>query len=425
MPLVAGAVALAALARPAVMPPGGRLLDAALAAAVLFAALQLVPLPSALRLAVAPSLAAVDRAIYLDGSDPATHPRAPLTVDAEATAEALALAVASLLVFWSARTLLSGGTLRRVLRGLAVCGLIASGLAIVQHTTAPSMVYWTWRPINRGASPYTPFINKNDLAAWLIMAIPLTVGYMAARVDARLREGLPSPLESILDDTTAWLGGGLTAMTAALLVSLSRSGLTAAVAAAAAFLWLSRERLSRRGRRWLLAGGAAVVLVGLFYVNAAAVLVRIDETFSSGVGGRREIWSATRTMIADFPVTGVGVGAYARAMSVYQPPHDFSFNHAHDEYLQIAAEGGLVLSALIFVAILAGAVEAHRRLRLDRAPVFWIRLGAVSAIVAIAVQSIWETGLRMPANAVLFAICCGIAMHHVDAPVPETGADRR
>jgi hypothetical protein len=42
---------------------------------------------------------------------------------------------------------------------------------------------------------------------------------------------------------------------------------------------------------------------------------------------------------------------------------------------------------------------------------FWIRSGAVAGIAGIFVQSFWETGLRMPANALLFAALCAAAIH--------------
>jgi hypothetical protein len=45
----------------------------------------------------------------------------------------------------------------------------------------------------------------------------------------------------------------------------------------------------------------------------------------------------------------------------------------------------------------------------DRSPMFWIRVGALAGMIGVAVQSIWETGLRMPANALLFAVLCAVA----------------
>jgi O-antigen ligase len=404
------AVVLAVMVRPAVMLRGMRVCDAALLAILVVGAAQLVPLPRAARRALAPALTEVDRLLYLDAENPQSRHWAPLSIEPSGTIVGVAFAASGLLIFFSARALFGGHALRLVLRTVAICGLIAAGLAIVQHAVAPSLLYGLWRPSSRGASPYTPFVNRNDLAAWMILAIPLTAGYLLARIESRRRGRESAPTAVLLDDTTAWLFGGLTAMTAALMVSTSRAGLTGAAASVMLFTWLSGDRISRRSRMALLAGMALIVLIGFFYASSGALMMRFQETLTTGVGGRREIWETTGRLIRDFPLTGVGIGAYARAISVYQAPHEFFFNHAHNEYLQILAEGGMPLALVVGVAAVAGVVRARSLLRADRSAAYWIRAGAVSAVFAIAVQSFWETGLRMPANAMLFAVCCAAAL---------------
>jgi hypothetical protein len=48
---------------------------------------------------------------------------------------------------------------------------------------------------------------------------------------------------------------------------------------------------------------------------------------------------------------------------------------------------------------------------------YWVRAGAASGLVAVAVQSIWETGLRVPANTLLFAVLAAVSLHRpVDRP---------
>lgn len=387
-------------------------LDLALVAALSFVALQIVPLPAAVRSLLSPSAARVESELRfaLQGVN------RPLSLDAGSSAAAAALAVMSVLLFWSARAMLAAGGFRQTCRWIARFGLAASAIAVTQHATAPRMIYWIWPPASPSARPFSPFVNRNDLATWLVLAIPLTVGYLLTRLESR-RQGRGFDAQAV-DATTVWLGGSVAAMAIALLTTASRSGLSGASAAAVLFLLLSRRRIERKGQITLVASGAAVALIAAVYVNTADLMARIDETLAAGVGGRREIWAATWPMIRDFPVTGVGVGAYARAMSVYQPPqHLFAFNHAHSEYLQIVAEGGLVLSAIVLAAILAGGVRIAQQLRRDTTPMWWTRAGAACGLAAVAVQSLWETGLRMPANAVLLAIGAAIAIH--DRPRSE------
>src|SRR5439155_13403265 len=174
--------------------------------------------------------------------------------------------------------------------------------------------------------------------------------------------------------------------------------------------------IDRRRQAWLIVGLAAMIAVGAAYANFDALADRVGDALTNGIAGRRAIWRETWGMLKAFPATGVGLGAYERGMLVYQtsPRQDFYFNHAHNEYLQLAAEGGTLLAVPVVIAVVAGVGVVRRRLREDRSAAFWIRAGAASGLMAVAVQSVWETGLRMPANAVLFALLAAIATHEVD-----------
>jgi hypothetical protein len=395
-----------------VLHRGDRFVDAALIACLIAASLQIVPWPPAVRLRVSPTLASMDRALWLDAAaDPSAGSPRPLAVDQSAAIEWLTLAAAVIAFFWCAREAVRHGRARDAVRAVGAMGGVAAALALVQHVTAARSLYWIWRPLSpKAEAPFTPFVNRNDMAAWMVMAIPLTAGYLLARIDARRRENRLS-LDAVFDPTGVWVAVAICLMAAVLAATLSRSGLIAGFAAAASILMLSRGRMERRGRGWLLVAVSLVALVGAAYANLGALMTRVGEAVGSGIGGRREIWTLTLAIIRDFPFTGVGVGSFQRATSVYQGAHDFSFNHAHNEYLQIAAEGGGLLGIPAACAALAACVSIAERLRADRSPAFWMRAGAVSALTAIAVQSLWDTGLRMPANAVLFAVCAAVAIH--------------
>ena len=185
-----------------------------------------------------------------------------------------------------------------------------------------------------------------------------------------------------------------------------------AIVGVAGLMWLARRRMRRAGVGWLAAVLASVVAIAATYASWNALATRVEETLAVGLGGRREIWERTWAIVTDFWMTGVGVGAFVRAMTVYQQqPHVFYFNHAHNEYLQLLAEGGAVLGVPAAIALAAGAWRIWRHVSGDRTAVFWIRAGAASGMLAVAVQSVWDTGLRMPANAVLFALLAAIALH--------------
>jgi O-antigen ligase len=164
---------------------------------------------------------------------------------------------------------------------------------------------------------------------------------------------------------------------------------------------------------------ALLLSAAMAYVNVPGLLSRLDDAVPSGLGGRATIWSESWPMAMDFARTGLGVGAFERGMLVYQQsPRSIFFNHAHNQYLQLLVEGGLLLLVPCAVVLVAGLGEAVGRLKSDRTPMFWMRVGAVSGLAAVCVQSVWEVGLRMPANAVLFAIVAAVATYDTPPGTP-------
>jgi O-antigen ligase len=117
-------------------------------------------------------------------------------------------------------------------------------------------------------------------------------------------------------------------------------------------------------------------------------------------------------VIRDFWLSGSGVGTYQSVMVAYQTMSRLYYiSHADNELLQIVAEGGLLVALPATMTIVAGLALIARRLREDGTPMFWLRAGAAAGIVALAAQNMIEMTLRVPANAVLFAILASVAMH--------------
>jgi len=423
VPLCAGVAVLLAVERPRVGRGGLWLLDGSLLACLAAVGAQLLPLTASARNRVSPHAGQIDAALRLDAASGAV-PIQALSIDAEATAWAFAVGAAYVGLFLCARSIFARGGVRTVSRGITWLGLGLSLLVAVQRATSPSMLYWYFKPLDAGASPYGPFVNRNALATWLVMAVPIAVGYAVARdqTDRRPNVGLAAKLEA-MDSTQLWLAGAACLMTGAVFASLSRAGILAVGAGVLAFIAVARRRIHRgRAVVWTVVGLGTLALIGLMFANFGALAMRLQGSTDAGVWGRSAIWRDTWRMALDFWVAGVGAGAFEKGMLLYQQgSRVFFFNHAHDEYLQILAEGGLLLAVPAALAVVAGGLVIAGRVRLDRTPIFWIRAGAIAGIVAVAVQSVFDTGLRTPANGVLFAIVAAIACHE---PRPSPGRHR-
>jgi O-antigen ligase len=292
-------------------------------------------------------------------------------------------------------------------------------VAVVQRAVSPNLVYGFWTPVNAGASPIGPVVNRNQFAGWLLMALPLTVGYLVAHLEAyrpSRRQPWRVRLRKTLHARTLLLAACGTLMALAILVSRSRSAIVGLVVAVSVG-WMAAGWRRSRGGRWavpvvaLLFGAAA-----LTWLDLGSLADRFNQV-DSGMAGRMTIWRDTLSVAGRFRLTGVGLGGYQAAMAVYQTStRDVLFNHAHSQYLQMATEGGLLLTVPALVALTALVVGARARLAADRSPMWSIRVGAAAGLVAVAVQSVWESVLRMPANGVLMAVAAAILLHRA----PET-----
>lgn len=299
--------------------------------------------------------------------------------------------------------------------GLAIFGVVQKALI---DEVNPAL-YGFWKP-EHGGNPFGPFVNRNHFAGWMVMVLPLVIGYSCAVVyrSRRPRAG----------DWSGWLRWIATveasrfllvnfvvvALGMSLALTGSRSGIASLAVAIAVFgAFLLTRRGARRARLM------AAVYLGVLLVSAVtwAGVDRTVDRFgraSSDAGGRLDAWSDTVEIIRDFPAFGSGVGTYGQAMLLYQTGgRDVMYAHAHNDYLQIVAEGGLVVALPALVALGVVVVVVRRRLSSgdDDPLTYWVRVGAVAGLAGIAAQSVVEFSLQMPGNRVMFVVLLALAMH--------------
>lgn len=410
-------------------PPGIALrtspaLAGAVAAVACSIALQVVPLPRALVSAASPGTGVLLQRWHADGAQRSTAAdRAgaqPISMDAGATAVSLVLFAAFGLALVGAARGFTARDVRVMVRGLTVLGAVVSIMALFQRLSSTDGIYGFWLPAGKDLTLHGggPFINRNHLAGWLLLVLPVTLASIPAQVAVVSEDAPTGWRERIL-----WLASPaamqtvLTALAAltmatALVQTLSRSGLAGFLVGTAitgAVVMRSRWPAVRRWSLTLVVASIAalaVVLVGL-----PAIEARMDE---SGVSftDRRLAWEHTLRIIRDVPVVGTGLGTYADAMVVYHGADPrVRFEEAHNDYLQLLAEGGLlvVVPAALLIAVFAREVRNRFRDDTHTPIVYWARVGAVTGLVAIAFQETVEFSLQMPGNFALLVVLMAMA----------------
>ena len=135
---------------------------------------------------------------------------------------------------------------------------------------------------------------------------------------------------------------------------------------------------------------------------------------------RFELWKNTLPALRDFWMTGSGLNTYGTLMVSYAPANmSQQPREAHNDYLQLAVEGGLLVCLPVFLLIVAVGRKVLQRLMQPQDEItWWVRMGATAGVCGIAVQELTEFSLQIPGVALLFATCVALAVHE-PAPGPR------
>ena len=393
------------------------LLGSSLALVVAAIGLQLVPVSVGTIRWLSPETDAVLRR-YAIGY-PGVSERHALSIQPSATVVALGATVAlSLLLLGLVRTLRRDEPIL-IARGVTVLGVVLALVGITQKAMWNGKIYGFWTPIEPGDS-FGPFVNKNHYAGWMLIALPLAIGYLCGRVENGMRHVRPGVRNRIVwfssadASETILVGFAIVLMAVALTLTMSRSGMIGLLSALLITSWFVARRQARGARRAVVAGYLVfVALVASGWTGFERLASQFADRESAS--GRLAIWADTWRIARKFPITGTGLDTFGSATLFYQTAvPDKRVTEAHNDYLQLLAEGGLLVCIPIGLAILAFAWTVHRRFRQvsPESTDYWVRVGAMTGMIAIAVQEIGEFSLQMPGNAVLFVVLAAIAARH-------------
>jgi O-antigen ligase len=316
--------------------------------------------------------------------------------------------------------------IRTIPPALAMLAVCVAVFALAQKATFNGKIYWFWESQFRAAGNYYgPFINRNHFAGWMMLPAALTAGWLIGHMQGagrRVKPGWRNRILWLSSDEAAKVLLAATAvavMLVSVLWSMSRSGILGTTLALGLVGIASLARARNRSRKATAFGVLALLLL-------LAVGWRGTDTLSAWYGRtqtfewRVELWKDTLPALKDFWLTGSGLNTYGVVMLLYPQTNDeVHAQQAHNDYLQFAVEGGLLvgLPALLLAGLFVR--EVRRRLAQPQdAMTWWIRMGAVAGICGMAIQSTVEFSLQIPGVAVLFAVLVAIAIHAPSVQTP-------
>jgi O-antigen ligase len=307
----------------------------------------------------------------------------------------------AMLCFLVTQTLLRSSQARKIAVVLATYGFVLAALALLQGISSNGKLFWLRTP-HMGGWIYGSYVNHNHYAGFMELLVPipliLSLSHLAHE-KTRIAAGIAAAI-----------------MAGTIFLSGSRGGMIAIfVELIVVAVLLLRQK--KRTRIAIGVGAFAVVLVSLLiWLGGKELTTRVTsiskETRTEISGGMRlSIDRDTLQMFRRKPILGWGLGTfpvvYPQFRSFYT---NFFVNEAHNDYLQLLAETGVVGFGIMIWFIVVLYRRARRKIgnwstNMSAA----VTLACTLGFTGILVHSLVDFNLQIPANAALFYVFCSIA----------------
>ena len=286
------------------------------------------------------------------------------------------------------------------------------------------------------------FVYHNHMAGYMEICLSVGIGLMLARLGqekapaGNWKHTLVRVFDFILSPKMR-LRMMLIVLVIALVLTRSRMG-NAGFFAAMLIVGVVTILLSRRMAPATIGLIASLVIIDVVivgtWVGLEKVVERVRETSVSMEGGGREESVELRQeaalyslgLVKDFPVFGTGAGSFYNTYLRYRTPRDGYFDHAHNDYAEIAADNGLVgvafLGGFVLLTLACGIrILLKRRSSLPRG----IAFGTLMAVVALIIHSTVDFNLQLPANALTLVVVMAMVWVARDLPSGSKESRRR
>lgn len=336
-------------------------------------------------------------------------PRLSLSVDS--TIQRLSLLIACLLLLF---ILLSKAHHRLHLKLI----LAAVGLAALCNAILAFVLFFCSSGVGiEQLSPFTgTFLNRNHFGFFMMLGTMSFSGLMAAIISEKRHEDGDWEHWPLL---TVPISLAIFTLVTALVLSLSRGAFIGATVSMLLFgiTWLARGGDGHRDRRHKTM--ALVVLVaGALVLALPHTMRKLSERYESlfandlSLDSRWTVWNYSTALIRDNWAAGVGLGAFPDSIQPYEQGTftDALIDHAHNDFLEFAAETGLPFAA--FILLLGAALWFRSLYRVwhqhDRT-YRWAGMAALLAILGAALHEFVEFNLLAWPNALLFTALVAVA----------------
>jgi O-antigen ligase len=276
---------------------------------------------------------------------------------------------------------------------------------IVQYFTWNGKLYWV-RTLHNGGMPFGPFVNRNDFAGFVELILPLGLALLILDGERRERRLLVA-LFAVFPP-------------AALVLSASRAGIVVFSCELVMLLVLAWV-YGRRSQRWLLLGVTVAIAVLASWLGVGYTFARFTGATGTDVSlvQRFQISRDAWQIFLHHPLVGTGMGTLETVFPRFQTHYiALVVNHAHDDYVELLANGGIIGGAFGLAFLLILYRRGIRNLRLARTPVARsLYGGGLVACTGMLIHEWVDFNLHIPSNAIIFLLIACLVTSLIPEPI--------
>ncbi len=301
-------------------------------------------------------------------------------------------------------------TLRHIVITIILFGGLFSFSSILQLYLARDMALWIRHtPIN--SMVMGSYANHNHYAGLMEMIFPVVLGmflYYRPRIKGKsLFHSITQMFSQEKANIHILMGFSAILIFVSIFLSLSRGGIISTCLSLVAFGFLVRQKSSEKKSSVLIMVCLVFIFISLNWfgwdqmVDRFSLLSDADKVANQG---RAQFWKDSKNIIQDFPLTGAGMGCFEHIYPPYKTLNDnMQLKHAHNDYIQLLVEGGIIGFGIItlFILSLIAKTYGHFRKRKDGFSIY-LYIGSLTGMVAIFCHSFTDFNLQVGANGLWF-----------------------
>ncbi|WP_291460432.1 O-antigen ligase family protein [Desulfobacula sp.] len=311
-------------------------------------------------------------------------------------------------------------------------GLLAFSSILQFYLTEDMALWFRHSPIN--SIVVGPYANHNHYAGLMELIFPVVLGlflfYRPRIGNTSLIKGIAQIFSQEKANIHILIGASALLIVISIFVSLSRGAMISTCFSLLLFTFFLLKRKISKGNTLLMIGLIIITTLSIGWFGWDQIFERFAKLKNAqGIiyQSRLDFWKDTQGIISHHTITGSGMGTFSHIYPLHRSFKRQGFlTHAHNDYLELLAEGGIIAFLLAASFLLTLFYKTYKTFSKRRdAFSIYLYIGCITAMVSILLHSFTDFNMHIGANGLWFFFIAGIAVSAANTGLRKQSKETR